>query len=625
MSLPPGFLDELRNRVSLADVVGRKVMWDSRKSQQGKGEFWAPCPFHQEKTASFKVDDRKGYYYCFGCQAKGDMITFVRETENVGFMDAVGLLAQEAGMEMPAPDPQARAKADRASQIAEVCEAALQWFRLELQRRPAEAARGYLERRGLSRTAWDRFELGFAPASYTALQEALKAKGIDPELIAAAGLSKMKEGGRPYDVFRDRIMFPIRDARGRAIAFGGRAMDPDAPAKYLNSPETELFNKSRTLYNHAPARRAAGEAQPLIVAEGYMDVIALVEAGFEATVACLGTALTETHLSMLWKMAEEPVLALDGDKAGIRAAHRSLDLALPHLAPGKSLRFALLPEGKDPDDLLKSSGGKAAMTALVEGAQPLIEVLWARAVESHDLSTPERRASFDADLRQRLRAIQDATIRQHYSEAIRAKREELFGFGRRQQPIYRKANTRTAAPRPQTQALAQTSPDELLEATLLALAFKFPALHEELADALDAQVWSTGAHEALAQNLLGAQADIALYLEMLWARGHIRINPALKDEATEEMARACAEDVMGKLAARRGHHMEVNEALEDMQSDDVSSLEATTWRLAEATASHAQAYRVSREERLKEDDGADEMSNYLQNLLDSRVWEKKKR
>ncbi len=295
MSLPPGFIDELRTRVSLSQVVGRKVTWDMRKSNMAKGDWWAPCPFHQEKSASFHVDDRKGFYYCFGCHAKGDAVTFVKEADNVSFMEAVEILAREAGMQMPARDPKAAEKADRRTQLAAVMEEAVKWFRLQLKTSAAAEARAYLEKRRMSPAAQDRWEIGFAPDQRQGLFNALTQKGIAADLIVEAGLCAKPDadpsardargGGAPYDRFRGRIIFPIRDARGRAISLGGRAMDPNARAKYLNGPETDLFDKGRNLYNHGPAREAAGKGQPLIVAEGYMDVIALSEAGFAATVA----------------------------------------------------------------------------------------------------------------------------------------------------------------------------------------------------------------------------------------------------------------------------------------------------------------------------------------------------
>lgn len=399
MSLPPGFLDELRNRVSISSIVGRKVTWDMRKSNQAKGDFWAPCPFHQEKTASFHVDDRKGFYYCFGCHAKGDALKFLCDTENMGFMEAVEVMAREAGMTMPARDPQAAQKADRLSELAQVMDAAARFYRMQLNTGAASAARDYLAGRGLAQATLERFEIGFAPDSRQALWTHLTGAGITPDKIIEAGLAiAPDDGGTPYDRFRGRIMFPIRDTRGRCIAFGGRAMDPNARAKYLNSPETPLFDKGRSLYNAGPARGAVSKDTPLIVSEGYMDVIALVSAGFEAAVAPLGTAITEDQLRMIWRLSPEPVIALDGDAAGLRAGYRLIDLALPHLAPDQSLRFCLLPEKMDPDDVLRASGA-GAMRKLIDGAVPLVRLLWQRETEGQVFDSPERRAALDRQLR----------------------------------------------------------------------------------------------------------------------------------------------------------------------------------------------------------------------------------
>ena len=298
MTLPPGFLDELRARVPLSRIVGRKVTWDLRKSNQAKGDWWAPCPFHGEKTASFHADDQKGFYYCFGCHAKGDAVTFLREAEGLGFMDAVAVMASEAGMQMPERSPENRARADRRTELAEVMERAARWFRLQLQTGAGAAARDYLAGRGLDQAGQDRFEIGFAPDQRQALLRHLKEGGASEGQVVDAGLAaRPDDGGAAYDRFRGRIIFPIRDARGRCISFGGRAMDPNARAKYLNGPETALFDKGRNLYNLGPARAAVAKGQPLVVAEGYMDVIALVRAGIEGAVAPLGTAITEDNLA----------------------------------------------------------------------------------------------------------------------------------------------------------------------------------------------------------------------------------------------------------------------------------------------------------------------------------------
>ena len=426
MLLPPGFLDELRTRLSLSRVVGRKVAWDAHKSNQGEGDMWAPCPFHHEKTASFHVDDRKGFYYCFGCQAKGDAISFVRETENVSFIESVEILAGEAGLTMPARDPKAQEKYDRRSRLAEVMEQAVKFYSLQLKSGAGRDARDYLTRRGLDAQALDRWEIGFAPGGWRALWDYLRDRDVAEELVLGAGLAKSSnKGNKPYDRFRNRIMFPIRDPRGRCIAFGGRAMDPNDSAKYLNSPETELFDKGRSLYNHGPARQEAGQGRPLIVAEGYMDVIALAEAGYGASVAPLGTAITEHQLQLLWRISNEAVIAMDGDTAGRCAAMRTVDLALPLLEAGNSLRFALMPEGKDPDDLLRTDGSDAVRDVL-EGAIPMIKLLWQRETEGKVFDSPERKAALDKSLREKITLIRDPSIRSHYVREFNDLRWQLF-------------------------------------------------------------------------------------------------------------------------------------------------------------------------------------------------------
>ena len=604
MSLPPGFLDELRGRLSLGQVVGRKVMWDARKSNTGKGDLWAPCPFHQEKSASFHVDDRKGYYYCFGCHAKGDAISFVRETENVGFMEAVEILAREAGLPVPARDPQAQQKADRRTQLAEVMEQAVQFYRLQLKTAAGAEARDTLARRGLSVAAQDRWDIGYAPAGWEALREHLTGKGIDPELILAAGLTRPSDKGRePYDTFRNRIMFPIRDLRGRAIAFGGRAMDPADSAKYINSPETELFDKGRSLFNHQAAREASGKGAPLIVAEGYMDVIALSEAGFAATVAPLGTAITEDQLRLMWRMAPEPVIALDGDTAGLRAAMRVIDIALPMLEAGQSLRFAMMPEGLDPDDLIKTQGA-AAMRRLVDEALPMVRLLWRREIEGREFDSPERRAALDKALREKIRLIRDPSIRSHYGEAIKEMRQDLFRPNRNQAAPGRTGWQPRGAPRPPARAtestkasvlaMGQGTEDHLREAVILAVLINTPAVLPEFEGELERMDCAEVTHSALRDGLLrhshdGSDLKAALEaeigaetLEKLFSQRHVAINPAVRRAGDQEAARMCLAEELAKLTARRGHAREIAEAVEDMAG---VADEGLTWRLRQAAAS----------------------------------------
>jgi DNA primase len=602
MSLPPGFLDELKTRVSLSQVAGRKVMWDRRKSNQAKGDMWAPCPFHQEKTASFHVDDRKGFYYCFGCHAKGDIVSFVQETENVGFMEAVELLARDAGMSMPARDPKAAEKADRATQLAKATEAAVGHFRLQLKTQGAAEARAYLERRGLSAAILDRFEIGFAPAGRTATFEALAAKGIPPDHLVDAGIAtKPDDGGAPYDAFRDRIIFPIRDPRGRCIGFGGRAMDPNARAKYLNSRETPLFDKGRALYNHGPAREAAGKGQPLIVAEGYMDVIALVAAGFEAAVAPLGTAITETQLDLLWRISPEPVIALDGDKAGLRAAMRLVDLALPHLGPDKSLRFAILPEGQDPDDLIRARG-PSAMQEAIDRAEPLVRLLWRRETEGKVFDTPERRAGLDVRLRTAIGLIKNPSLQRHYADAIAALRRELFrpprsDSGRRWTKGGRGFAEAPVAPLAATRALAeQLSGENLRLALIIATLCRYPTLIDTFEERIERLEPTDPDIAALALFLLGtSQRDRAALrdeisrnghlstLETLEATGHLRITPFLSEQADDiDAARTCLDDELSKQAAAQAWQSELNEATHDLAENAIEEDSTLAFRLRQA-------------------------------------------
>ena len=634
MSLPPGFLDELRGRTSLSQVVGRKVIWDTRKSNQGKGDMWAPCPFHHEKTASFHVDDRKGFYYCFGCQAKGDAISFVKETENVSFIEAVEILAREVGMPMPARDPQAQQKTDRRAALAEVLEQAVRFYRMSLQQQAAGPARDYLQRRGLGADALERFEIGYAPEG-NALFAHLTGKGVEAQMIIDAGLAARPDDGRaPYDRFRGRIMFPFRDGRGRCISFGGRAMDPNARAKYLNGPETELFDKGRSLYNHAPAREAAGKGQPLVVAEGYMDVIALSVAGFEAAVAPLGTAVTEDQLRLLWRIADEPIVALDGDKAGIRAGHRVVDLALPLLEAGKSLRFAILPQGQDPDDLIRASGPKA-MQALLDQALPMVQVLWARETEGQSFDSPERRAKLDKALRERIKTIRDPSIRGHYGEAIANLRRGLFGQPQgRGQGQWQGAGRGPRGPgtiggmaggmggrrwgaqgaplpaMPSTKTSLLAGADERLqrrlsETIILASLIVTPAVLPEFESQLAGMDCTDPDHAQIRDILLGlgpdddaagrvAQALGQDVLESVMSGPHVSICPAVRYAGDAEQARLSLQEVFGKLTALQGLNAEIAEAEEEITG---LADEAVTWRLREAAEARNRALRSQQEDK----------------------------
>ncbi|HEY1383238.1 MAG TPA: DNA primase [Dongiaceae bacterium] len=425
MAFPPRFLEDLRGRVSITDVVGRRV----RLIRKGRGEATGLCPFHNEKTPSFTVSEDKGFFHCFGCGVHGDVIGFVMRSEGLEFPQAVEKLAAEAGMQVPRETPEERERAERQATLGGAVEFAAKHFEQQLRASAGRPGLDYLKRRGLTDDTMRRFRLGYAPDSRHGLKAALEKAGIPEAIAIEAGLLiKPEEGGpgadRPYDRFRGRVMFPILDRRGQAIAFGGRILDQGEP-KYLNSPETPLFHKGRVLYGLSHAQKTARETNEIIVVEGYMDVIALAQAGISNAVAPLGTALTEEQIALLWRMAQEPVLCFDGDNAGQRAAARAADRAIPLLRPGLSLRFAWMPAGEDPDSLVRAKGAAGFREELAR-MEPLVDVLWRQVLADRPLDTPERRAGFRKDLAEAVGRIADRSVAEMYRQEIQRRLDELF-------------------------------------------------------------------------------------------------------------------------------------------------------------------------------------------------------
>ncbi|WP_017672551.1 DNA primase [Blastomonas sp. AAP53] len=435
MTLSPQWLDELRSRITLSTLIGRHV-----KVQRAGREFKACCPFHNEKTPSFTINDDKGFYHCFGCGAHGDAIRFMTDHQGLGFMDAVKELASEAGMSVPAPDPRAARQAEERASLHDVCQAAQDWFVAQLNSAAGQEARAYLKNRGFTAETIERFGIGFAPDSRNGMKSALAR--IDEDLLIEAGLLIKVDDKAPYDRFRGRVMIPIRDPRGRVIAFGGRILGQGEP-KYLNSPDTPLFDKGRTLYNlhlAAPASRQTGR---IVVVEGYMDVIALAQAGFGECVAPLGTALTEHQIERLWKMVDRPLLCFDGDNAGQKAAMRAAARALPLLKPGLSLGFVSLPAGQDPDDLVRASGPQA-FTSCIDQATGLLDHLWTHELNAAPLTSPESRAGLKARLNAHADTIADGDIKALYRREIGERFSDMF-FAARGRP---NANGGTGFPGP---------------------------------------------------------------------------------------------------------------------------------------------------------------------------------
>src|ERR1700712_2084520 len=404
-----GLLEEIRRRTDLVQLVGRRV----KLVRKGR-VMWGCCPFHGEKSPSFKVENERRTYKCFGCGKGGDCFRWLSEVEGLSFPESVEKLAGEAGVELPKWSPEDEAREQQKKSLYDIVDLAAKFYETQLFEAGGREARDYLKGRGLDGAAAKQFRLGYSPSGNGALIKHLTEHNITQDDIIAAGLARPAEDGRPMrDFFYNRVMFPIGDGRGRIVAFGARALEADAKPKYINTGETSLFSKGSQLYNFATARAAAIKAGTIIVAEGYMDVIALVRAGFAHSVAPLGTALTEDQLHLLWRTAPEPILAFDGDAAGLKAAHRAAHLALPHLKPGFSLRFAFLPDGEDPDSFLAANGA-GAMTVLLEAALPLSQLLWRFETEGKDLSTPERRAGLEHSLREIVGQITDGKIADYY-------------------------------------------------------------------------------------------------------------------------------------------------------------------------------------------------------------------
>lgn len=529
MSLTPQWLDELRSRITLSTLIGRTV-----KVTRAGREYKACCPFHNEKTPSFTINDEKGFYHCFGCSAHGDAIRWMTDQRGLSFMDAVKELAAEAGMEVPAADPRAAKKAEEQASLRDVTQAAADWFIQQLGSGNGAPAREYLAKRGISEATRKAFGLGLAPESRSALKEALKK--FPTAMLVESGMLIAVDDKEPYDRFRGRLMIPIRDARGRVIAFGGRILGDGEP-KYLNSPDTPLFDKGRTLYNLDKASPASRQTNRIIVVEGYMDVIALAEAGIADAVAPLGTALTENQLGMIWRMVPVPVLCFDGDSAGQKAAMRAAMRALPLLRPGFSLSFATLPAGQDPDDIVRARGA-TGFVEILDDAQPLVERLWAHEVAAGPLATPEERAALKTRLLAHADAIQDADVRHHYREAFRERLDALFarkqaergprqpwtpnpprGAGRRFAP-----DPRLQPPADETRSIGQAGISAPYVAALLGGLLRYPEALRRNEEAL-ARLPVSDSGDA---ELLGVMLDSAMCREGLDCEGLLAILEPMK-------------------------------------------------------------------------------------------------
>ncbi len=492
MSFPPDFLDEIRTRLPVSSVVSKSV-----KLQRRGREFIGLSPFSNEKTPSFTVNDQKGFYHCFSSGEHGDVFTFLMKTQNLAFPEAVERLAEEAGLEVPRATPEEAQRAERRTTLQQAVEFATHFYEQKLRAPEGQDALAYLRQRGLSDEIIKSYRLGFAPGS-NALKAALSRENIPEDVAIEARLLSPGQDDRPaFDFFRDRVMFPICDSRGRPVAFGGRVMGTGEP-KYLNSPETPLFQKGRVVYGFSQARKAASENTEIIVAEGYMDVIALAQAGIPNAVAPLGTALTEQQIAVLWRSAPEPILCFDGDEAGRRAAIRAADRCMPMLEPGRSLRFAILPAGQDPDDLIKAQG-REAMRSVLDDAVPLFEVVWRRLIEGCRIDTPERRAALEKEADDLSRVVSDGTVQGHYRRLIQ---ERLFDLFRSQSKPSFGQGGRPPKTQPVATGRARLDGTILRHRILMATLITHPELLDHVEERLGAMVFADSRLDSLRQSAL---------------------------------------------------------------------------------------------------------------------------
>lgn len=519
MKFPQTFIEELKSRLSLSEVVGKSVLL----KKHGR-EYQALCPFHQEKSPSFTVNDEKGFYHCFGCGAHGDQIGFVMQYERLSYPEAVEKLANQAGLSMPVLSREAIEKEEKQQSLYQVMQACADWFASQLSSASeAVIARDYLQSRGLKAETIRQFQLGYAPENRHALVDAMAKQGITQAQLIETGMLIVIEQQAPYSRYRRRLMFPILDAKGRVIAFGGRILPGEnstKAAKYVNSPETPLFHKGNQLFNLKQAKIAAARAGQLIIAEGYMDVIALAQAGITHAVAPLGTAITEAQLLQCWKMVDVPVLCLDSDAAGIRAMQRAIDLALPMLQPGKSLLIAQLPKGEDPDSMIRHFGKQAFESAIAQ-ARPLVEMLWQAAMDV-DAKTPEAKAAQEKALFKRIEAIKDATVHQYYRQEMQQKLRQAQQYSYRARPFFGGKREQAAAKQPlPTMPLLPGDVEEgvgEVVGKLLALVAWFPKLLKDSDIENDwmglplVQPWQVALHAALLAQLPDMEADEAAYV-----------------------------------------------------------------------------------------------------------------
>ena len=650
------FIDKLREKLSIVDIIGKKVNWDYKKTNVRSGTYWACCPFHNEKTASFKVDANKGLYYCFGCHEKGDTITFVMKNENLDFLKSIEKLAGEVGLTLPTTFGKSSQiiRSKSFNSILDVNKLASLYFTDCLKNTPSNSATLFLKNRISSSEMSDIFKLGYAPNKNKGLFNFLSNKGYEKDLIIKSGLCNKNDKGEFYDRFRDRIIFPIHNSSYEIVGFGGRALSSSANAKYLNSPETEVFQKGKLLFNENNCKKNLN-GNDVIIVEGYMDVIALNKVGIKNCVAPLGTAVTLDQVNRIWRISKSPIFAFDGDISGLKALERLTYLVLPYISSEKTIKACILPQNQDPDDLI-SKFGKDSIKKLLQKPVPLLKILWDNVTREVEINTPEKRVQLESKLNFIVNQINERSLRFHYSEALKRLKLELFSYNQKKNTKYLnknefKFNYKDEPNNPKQNSLpslntrnsliANANEPNLIEShfqetAIVLLLINHPSLLDKFLTKLNEINFINEDIEIIFKNLvelitstltrsdemvekLNNKLGKDIY-NKLYSTGPLKIHPLLNKVISIEEAESGLNEILNKKIARQFIEQELIEAKENIHKDDDESF---TWRISQANKFFNEA--ISGKNYKKTDDQNELVDDLkaINDLIKDKIWIKK--
>ncbi|MFL2802488.1 MAG: DNA primase [Paracoccaceae bacterium] len=652
------FIDQLRETLSIVDVIGKKVTWDNKKTNISNGIYWACCPFHSEKTASFKVDQNRGFYYCFGCHEKGDSITFIMKNENLDFLTAIERLANEIGLKLPTNFGNNKnvSRSKSYSTILEIQELASFYFTDCLKRNPSAKASLFIKNRISSEEVRNNFRLGYASEKNKDLFNFLVNKGYEEDIIIKSGLCARNDKGDVYDRFRDRIIFPIHNLTNKVVGFGGRALNSSASAKYLNSPETEVFHKGKLLFNEYNCQKNL-KNNNLIIVEGYMDVIALSKVGFKNCVAPLGTAVTIDQLNKIWRISKSPIFAFDGDISGVKALDRLIYLVLPYISSEKTIQACILPNNNDPDDLI-SKFGKQSIIELINKSKSLLQILWDNVTKNIDITTPEKRVQLENKLNFIINQIQERNLRHHYSQAFNRLKLELFGFFEKKinnsinyanksetkkydnkSKIYK--NSLLPNSKTKNSLIASTDEPNIVESRLQETAIvlfliNHPNFITKYANKLNEIYFTNKDVENIFKFLIDLNSNNLCkkkelieklndnfgqdIYKKLNSTGPIKINPLLNKEISSDEAEIGLNDVLNRKIARQYIDQELNEARENIFKNEDETL---TWRIDQANKFFNKAVSGKNNKESDEQNKFVDDLKSINDLIKDKIWIKK--